>query len=120
MPQITVEYSAALAGTFDRRGFALALHTEATPLLDTKLDSFKTRFARIDEGVIADGSPTQTMVHVEMAILSGRDTETKQELTALVLRLARQNLTPPDGLTVQFTVEIRDLDRTTYGKHVHE
>ncbi|MFE3454103.1 5-carboxymethyl-2-hydroxymuconate Delta-isomerase [Nonomuraea sp. NPDC059194] len=120
MPQITVEYSAALSEGFDRRAFALALHATAAPIIDSELDSFKTRCRRIDEGVIGDGADAQAMLHVEIAVLSGRDQDVKGRLADAALELAVRHLTPPTGLTVQATAEIRDLDRATYRKHVVE
>ncbi|GAA2405779.1 5-carboxymethyl-2-hydroxymuconate Delta-isomerase [Nonomuraea africana] len=118
MPQITVEYSASLQDAFDRRAFALALHTAAAPIIDSELESFKSRSYRVDDEVIGDGSPAQAMLHVEVAILSGRDQDTKRHLAATALSVAADHLTPPPGLTVQTTVEIRDLDSATYHKRV--
>ena len=118
MPQITVEYSAELAHAFDRRGFALALHAPAADLLEGPLDDFKTRFYVSGECVIGGDSGNNAMIHVECALLSGRTPETKQELGRLALEAAGRHLAPVPGLTVQVTVEVRDLDRDNYHKRV--
>lgn len=118
MPQITVEYSAELTDAFDRRGFALALHPPAADLLEGPLDDFKTRFYVSGEHVIGEGSGRDAMVHVELAILSGRTPATKQELGRIALEAAGRCLSPVPGLTVQVTVEVRDIDRVTYHKRV--
>ncbi|MEE1782600.1 5-carboxymethyl-2-hydroxymuconate Delta-isomerase [Streptomyces sp. SP17BM10] len=118
MPQITVEYSAELTDAFDRRGFALALHAPAADLLEGPLDDFKTRFYVSEESVIGEDSGSNAMIHVELAILSGRTPETKQELGRIALETASRYLSPVPGLTVQVTVEVRDLDRVNYHKRV--
>jgi 5-carboxymethyl-2-hydroxymuconate isomerase len=109
MPQITVEYSESLTDTFDRRGFALALHTAAQELLGSAPTAFKTRFRTTGETVIGDGDPNEAMVHVGLAILPGRDAETKAKLGELTQTLLAAHLKPAADLNTQLTVEIRDL-----------
>ncbi|MEZ0089135.1 5-carboxymethyl-2-hydroxymuconate Delta-isomerase [Streptacidiphilus sp. EB129] len=118
MPQITVEYSAELADAFDRRGFALALHAPAAELLESSPGDFKTRFYAIGESVIGMDAGDGAMIHVDLAILSGRTPETKRELGRLALETAGRYLAPVPGRTVQLTVEVRDLDRANYHKSV--
>ena len=118
MPQITVEYSAELTDAFDRRGFALALHPPAADLLGSPLDDFKTRFYVSGESVIGKGCGSNAMIHVDFAVLSGRTPETKRELGRVALETAGRHLAPLPGLTVQVTVEVRDLDRVNYHKRV--
>jgi 5-carboxymethyl-2-hydroxymuconate isomerase len=118
MPQITVEYSAALDDVFARRDFALALHPAAAAIIDSDLDNFKTRFYRVDEAVIGDGADTKAMVHLDLAILPGRDDDTKRQLGTTALDLVCRNLTAPAGLMVQVTVEVRDQDGPNYHKRV--
>ncbi|HUQ57679.1 hypothetical protein [Lentzea sp.] len=117
MPQITVEYSAGLAESFDRRGFALALHQALSPLVSSELVDFKTRFRQIEESVIGDGSPA-AMAHVRVGLLSGRPVELKQEVGRVAIGLARDHLKPVEGLPAQLTLEVYDLDREPYQKLV--
>ncbi|TDD62695.1 isomerase [Kribbella antibiotica] len=116
MPQISVEYSDSIADAFDRRGFALALHSGGGEVIGSSLPGFKTRFRTTGETVIGDGDPGEAMVHLEIAILPGRDEETKTRLGELTLKLLADHLKPVDGLNVQLTVEIRDL--ANYSKQV--
>ncbi len=118
MPQITVEYSQAVAESFDRRAFALALHPMAAEMIGSKLASFKTRFYAVEEAVVGDGAPAHAMVHVDFRLLSGRDHATKQALGRAVLALAERFVRPAAGLDIQVTVEVRDLDRGNYHKIV--
>lgn len=116
MPQITVEYSAALTDSFDRRGFALALHPVAAELIGSALPDFKTRFRSISEAVIGAGGVTEAMVHVDLAILPGRDAELKTRLGDLTLAMLCDHIKPGTGLNTQVTVEVRDI--ASYHKRV--
>lgn len=118
MPQITVEFSQAVAAAFDGRAFALALHRMAAPLIDSALNSFKTRLYPIADGVIGDGDARHAMLHVDFRLLSGRPPELKRHLGEAVLALAQSHLTAMPGLDIQVTVEVRDLDRPHYHKAV--
>ncbi|WP_405059296.1 hypothetical protein OG474_42135 [Kribbella sp. NBC_01505] len=116
MPQISVEYSDALTDAFDRPAFALALHTAAGEVIGSALPGFKTRFRTTGETVIGDGQGGEAMIHVAVAILPGRDEETKGRLGELVLAVLADHLKPVEGLNVQLTAEVRDL--ATYRKQV--
>ncbi len=117
MPQITVEYSAEVAGAFDRRALALALHRTLSPLVSSDVAAFKPRFRQIEECVIGDGSPA-AMVHVRIGLLSGRPVELKQEVGRVGIELTRDHLKPTEGLATQLTLEVYDLDREPYQKLV--
>ncbi|MFI7059355.1 5-carboxymethyl-2-hydroxymuconate Delta-isomerase [Kribbella sp. NPDC050124] len=116
MPQITVEYSESLTDAFDRRGFALTFHPAASDLIGSAVPAFKTRFRPITDAVIATGDPGEAMVHVELAILPGRDDDLKNRLGELALDVLTDHLKAPADLNIQVTVEIRDL--TNYHKRV--
>ncbi|WKX69233.1 5-carboxymethyl-2-hydroxymuconate Delta-isomerase [Streptomyces sp. XD-27] len=118
MPHIVVDYSDPLSAAFDRRAFGLALHPLVADLLEAPIDTCKTRFRRIEEAFIADGSPDQAMVHIELAILSGRTPEAKRELSRAVLDLARNHVPVPAGATLTLTVDVTELDRECYSKQV--
>jgi 5-carboxymethyl-2-hydroxymuconate isomerase len=66
---------------------------------------------------IADGSPHLAMIHIEISLLSGRTPETKRALNQVVLDLAREHTDTVPRLEVQFSVNVRDLDRETYLGH---
>jgi 5-carboxymethyl-2-hydroxymuconate isomerase len=119
MPHIVVDYSDTLTDAFDRGAFGTALHPVIAKTLDnTTVESCKTRFRRIEEAHIADGAPGLAMIHIAVSILSGRDAATRRELSRAVLDVARAHVSPVPGLTVQTTVDVGDLDRDCYQKHV--
>jgi 5-carboxymethyl-2-hydroxymuconate isomerase len=115
MPQITVDYSEDLESSFDRRGFALALHPLIVKTVDSRLDACKSRFRRVDETVVAGGTPTDAVVHISIALLPGRAPELKAQLSETVLDLLAEYLRPAGGVTPVVSAEVRDLE-TSYRK----
>ncbi|WP_431045623.1 5-carboxymethyl-2-hydroxymuconate Delta-isomerase [Streptomyces sp. P1-3] len=118
MPHIVVDYSDTLSAAFDRRDFGLALNPLVAGLLEASIDTCKTRFRRIEEACIADGSPDHAMVHIELAILSGRTPEAKRDLSRAVLDLARNHVPVPADTTLTLTVDVTELDSECYSKQV--
>ncbi|SED83311.1 5-carboxymethyl-2-hydroxymuconate isomerase [Streptomyces sp. 2131.1] len=110
MPQITVDYSAELADTFDRPAFALALHPLVAETVDAKIAACKTRFRRAEETVVADAPGGDALVHVDISLLAGRTPEGKARLTESVLALLTAHLEAVTGTALHLSVEARDLD----------
>lgn len=118
MPHITVDYSESLTEHFDRRGFGMDLHPLVARTVEGSVTGCRTRFQALDDCVIADGADDVAMVHVEVSLLSGRTPDVKSELSRAVLGLVRDYVKPA-GLTVHFSVDIRDLARGCYTNFVH-
>ncbi|MET7615369.1 5-carboxymethyl-2-hydroxymuconate Delta-isomerase [Streptomyces sp. NPDC005408] len=110
MPQITVDYSENLESAFDRRDFALALHPLIVETIDTKLSACKTRFRRVDETVVAGGTPADALVHIGIGLLPGRADELKAQLSEAVLGLLATHLKPAEGIEPVLSAEVRDLE----------
>ncbi|MET7364328.1 isomerase [Streptomyces sp. NPDC005566] len=110
MPQITVDYSAELDDSFDRRGFALALHPLVAETVSTGISGCKTRFRRAEDSFVGDAATGDSLVNVSIAMRPGRTPETKAHLTKAVLELLAGHLKPLDGFTVHTSAEVRDLD----------
>lgn len=117
MPQIRIEQSARLAGRYDARALALAIHRAAVEIIGTTLESCKTAVVTFEETIIADGAPDNALFHIDFRGLSGRTAAQKQALGERLLELAQQAL-PRDLRQVQITVEVHDLDRDNYHKAV--
>lgn len=92
MPHAVVDYSDSLTGAFDRRAFALELHALVVEILDTAIGNCKTRFHRLEESVVGEGTDARAVVvHVELAIARGRTAQTKSRLTRAVLELVERH-----------------------------
>ena len=117
MPHSTVEYSENLTEPFDRPLFAKGLHEALVRIAGGRAEGCKTRFVRLTETYIADGSAAYALAHVQIGILSGRTPQVKRELAEAVLALLRECTGPVPSAEVQFSVDVRDLDRETYARH---
>ncbi|WP_327302706.1 isomerase [Streptomyces sp. NBC_01298] len=112
MPQITVDYSANLSDTFDRRGFASALHALTVEVAAATVANCKTRFRCLEEVYVADGAPGSALVHVQIGLLAGRTGEVQAELSEAVLDLLFKHLsTGADGAgpVVHASVDVGEL-----------
>ncbi|WP_055489716.1 5-carboxymethyl-2-hydroxymuconate Delta-isomerase [Streptomyces sp. TP-A0356] len=110
MPQITVDYSAPLEYSFDRRGFALALHAEVVEIAAARIEACKTQFRRTEDTTVGADADGHAIVHITVGLLAGRTDETKARLAEAVLDLLRQHLKPAGGVALHASAEVRDLD----------
>jgi 5-carboxymethyl-2-hydroxymuconate isomerase len=78
MPHLIVEYSNNLAARVDIPELLQTLHQTALTTGVFPLGGLRTRAARRDQYVIADGHPDNAFIHVTMRIGHGRDMVTKQ------------------------------------------
>ena len=117
MPHLRIEYSTNLAGRLDPAA-VLAAATQA--LVDSGVfdppDAIKARLMPVEHFMVGSGAE-HGFIHAGLALLSGRDSTTKQRLTnALVAAIAP--LVAPGPQVVQITSEARDMDRDTYSKRL--
>ena len=119
MPQLEIEYSANLPIKDELSKLAVDLHYVIAREADADLDSFKTRITPLENVVIADGDARNAMVHLDIRLLSGRMDAVKFATGEAALAALCDRLEWLVGdYEVQFTVEVRDLDRRHYHKHV--
>ncbi|MEW2284336.1 isomerase [Streptomyces sp. NPDC047841] len=112
MPQITIDYSAAMEDAFDRAGFARALHEATVRIAAAKPEACKTQFRPSAYTVFGYEDPEargHAVVHVTIGLLAGRGEETKAKLTETALELLREHVTDA-AFTLHASAEIRDLD----------
>ncbi|WP_416978700.1 5-carboxymethyl-2-hydroxymuconate Delta-isomerase [Streptomyces sp. T028] len=112
MPNITVDYSAAVTHAFDQQAFAQALHTSVVEIAAAKPEACKTLFRKADLTAYGYEDPLEyqhAIVHVTLGLLAGRTDETKAKLTEAVLELLREHI-EDEGITLHASAEVRDLD----------
>ncbi|RID98240.1 5-carboxymethyl-2-hydroxymuconate Delta-isomerase [Simplicispira hankyongi] len=116
MPHLTVEYSANLAPFPERK--ALGELNEAlcaSPEVQTEAD-LKTRFVCQSSFAVGTESGPRGFVHAQLRLLAGRTPEAKQDLAERVATVLRRRTPKPEGMLVQLSVEIVDMDRPSYIK----
>ncbi|MFN3440552.1 MAG: 5-carboxymethyl-2-hydroxymuconate Delta-isomerase [Acidovorax sp.] len=116
MPHLTVEYSANLphypeAETLTALNATLCTHTEIQDEAD-----LKTRFTVADSFEIGTAPANRAFVHAQLRLLSGRTPEAKKELSERIAAVLRERTPKPQGVLVQLSVEVVDMDRGSYAK----
>ncbi|MEK2490591.1 isomerase [Kitasatospora purpeofusca] len=115
MPQISVDYSPSLAGSFDRRELGVAINRLAVETIDATPGGCKTVFRQTDpEVVVGFGERVEAQLFVQFQIFPGRTPEAKAALTEAVLALLAERVRPAPGERLQLAVDVRDIDRGAY------
>ncbi len=116
MPHLTIEYSGNLphfpeAETLTAINAALCAHREVQDEAD-----LKTRFVVADSFEIGTAPAHRAFVHAQLRLLAGRTPAAKKELADRVAAVLRERTPRPQGVLVQLSVEIVDMDRPSYVK----
>ncbi|WP_087750702.1 5-carboxymethyl-2-hydroxymuconate Delta-isomerase [Paraburkholderia caledonica] len=116
MPQVRLECSSNLDSQFNPEQTLLRLN-EA--LIDSGLFNevdIKSRIIRCERFLIGRSTEDHAFVHLQIIILSGRDTATKAGLSARMLTALRDCFEPLAGVQTQLGVQVLDNERETYSK----
>lgn len=116
MPHLTVEYSANLphypeAETLAALNAAVCAHPEIRDEAD-----LKTRFIVADSFEIGTAPARRAFVHAQLRLLAGRTPKAKKELSQCIAAVLRERTPRPQGVVVQLSVEVVDMDRDSYTK----
>ncbi|MEU9074796.1 5-carboxymethyl-2-hydroxymuconate Delta-isomerase [Kitasatospora sp. NPDC004745] len=114
MPQISVDYSPGLAGSFDRRALGVAINRLAVKTIDATPGACKTLFRCDEDFVVGDGEEPAAQVYVEFQIFPGRTPEAKAALSEGVLALLAEHVRPEPGVRLHTAVNVSDIDRESY------
>lgn len=116
MPHLTIEYTANLphfpeAGTLNALNKVLCAHPEIQDEAD-----LKSRFIVADSFEIGTAPAQRAFVHAQLRLLSGRTPQAKKELSDSIAAVLRERTPRPQGVLVQLSVEVVDMDRGSYAK----
>ena len=116
MPHLIVEYSANLAPFPERKALAeLNEAVCASAEVQTEAD-LKTRFVSQTGFSVGTENGPRGFVHAQLRLLSGRTPEAKADLAERVAGVLRKRTPKPEGMLVQLSVEIVDMERPSYIK----
>ncbi|VWC31190.1 5-carboxymethyl-2-hydroxymuconate isomerase [Burkholderia lata] len=115
MPHLTLEYSANLDG-FDAGATLRALNTALAASGHFDELDIKSRVLRFDTFAVGTSSAPRAFVHAKLAVLSGRTTDVKRELSEQVLAELKRHVVAPSGTHLQLCAEILELERESYAK----
>ena len=115
MPHVTLHHSAKVRDDVEVRALLGKLHNEMAAIGEFKIEDIKSRSVSHDPCIVGDGAPENSFVHVEAAIMSGRTVEKRREVGTRLLNVLVEAVTQPK---ISLTVEVREMERDTYFKHV--
>ncbi|SFD46768.1 5-carboxymethyl-2-hydroxymuconate Delta-isomerase [Paracidovorax konjaci] len=116
MPHLVIEYTDNLRPFPEARILeAVNASLTASPEILAESD-LKSRYITTDRFAIGTQPEGRAFVHAQLRLLSGRSPEAKQDLAGRVGAVLRAHTPRPEGLAVQLSVEIVDMDRGSYVK----
>jgi 5-carboxymethyl-2-hydroxymuconate isomerase len=117
MPHVTLEYSNNLTAAVDINALFERIHTALTGYDRIKIGDIKSRAIGYDLFRVATGSPDAVFVHLSVDILNGRPVEERKEMSQQLLALVHEAFAEIyDSQPCDITVNIREIDRESYGK----
>ena len=116
MPHLHLEYTANLTQldtdkALLRLNHALVGSGQFGAEFDIKSRALKVEHYRVGTGINERG-----FVAVRLALLSGRSPQVKQQLSQSLLAVLHDLGPWPEGVQVQLSVELRDMERDSYSK----
>ncbi len=115
MPHLTLEYTNNLTA-LDAGRVLLALNHALVASGQFEDIDIKSRALPLETFLIGTSVGNHAFVHVKLALLSGRSSQTKSELSSALLRVLRANCEAGAGNHLQLCVEVQDIDRASYAK----
>lgn len=116
MPHLYVEYSDNLPGLPEQQMLTELVTTVcAHPTINDEFD-VKGRIAKTQQYVIGTVAGSRGFIHAELRLMAGRTPEVKKELSDRIAEVLRRLTPHPEGMLVQVSVEIGDMDRGSYHK----
>ena len=117
MPHLTLEYTNNL-GNINPGRVLLALNHALAASGHFEDTDIKSRAIGFDTWRIGTTPAEQGFVHVKLAILSGRSTLVKSELSTALLRVLRASCKGAADFPVQLCIEVQEIERASYAKEV--
>lgn len=78
----------------------------------------KSRATCQTDYVIGNNEEKQAYIHVKLSLLTGRSVELRQEIAAALLKTLTEQIPKQIKVTVQFCVEILEMERDIYVKKI--
>lgn len=117
MPHLTLEYTNNLDAINPDR-ILLALNHALVASDHFEEMDIKSRATQLDTWRVGVSTSEHSFVHVKLAILSGRSTQVKSEISNALLRVLSVSCKGLASHPVQLCVEVQEIERASYAKKV--
>ena len=119
MPQLILEYSSNITQKIENAVLLGEIASVISAAGEIPVEHFKSRLIRRDEYLVGKGGGKDAFVHLEAGIFSGRTLEVKRRIGEDCIEYLEEYFSPSAGeLSLQITVEIRDMEKDAYFKAV--
>ncbi|WP_251866020.1 5-carboxymethyl-2-hydroxymuconate Delta-isomerase [Achromobacter sp. Marseille-Q4962] len=117
MPHLTIEYSTGAFHPEDEASVLGQLNEAviATGAI-TKESDLKTRMIECRATRVGTQDLPRGFVYGQLRLLPGRSPEVRSELTQRIADVLRQACRRPEGVTMQLSVEIVEMEKSSYVK----
>ena len=119
MPQLVLEYSSNITQKVESAVLLREIVTIISAAGEIPVEHFKSRLIRRDEFLVGNGDSRDAFVHLEAGLFSGKSPEMKRRIGEDCIEYLEEYFSPSAGeLSLQITVEIREMEREAYFKTV--
>jgi 5-carboxymethyl-2-hydroxymuconate isomerase len=117
MPHITLEYSGNLGEVTGLQELFARTHAILAETAAIRMSNCKSRAIPVEACHVGSGHPGSAFVHMDVRILEGRPSATRQAIGRQLLSALRDHFkAPPEVDDLQITVEVRDILKDCYFK----
>lgn len=117
MPHVVIEYSSNIEQDIDGGLLLSELSSLISAAGEIALEHFKSRLLRRDEYHVGEGGSLDAFVHAEVGVFSGKPPEVMRRIGEDCLEYLEEYFSGAAGeLSLQITVEIREIDEEGYFK----
>ncbi len=116
MPHLTLEYSGNLRFP-NPPALLLKLNQALVASGQFGEIEIKSRALRQDDFMVGTQPEGRAYLHAKLALLQGRDQDTKNALGQSLLEVLKQHWAGYDAQQLQLCVEIQEIERPSYARH---
>jgi len=115
MPHITIEYSNNLSQKLTESKLMRTLH-DCVIAHDVAAVKIKTRMIKVDDYIVGEGQPENSMMHVSLLLLEGRGEAFAEKLGADFHGVLQSTLADQGITDCAATLEVREMNSNLYFK----
>lgn len=119
MPHLNLEYTKNITG-LDVPGVLLKLNQALVASGEFQEIDIKSRAIPLEEFLVGTAINGRAFLHAKLAILKGRSTQIKRDLSTRLLLALKEACPKSPGTHTQLCVEILEIDGEVYSKDVIE
>ena len=118
MPHLTLETSENLRPLPPFRDLFGRLHQLLESEAGIRIGNCKSRWRESAQFLVGAGGEGAAFAHLDIRFLEGRSHETRERVGSTALEILRDSFVGiPEGMDLQITVEIQEIQRSGYFKH---